>query len=66
MSVLTCPHCNEEIPERGGIVLEDETNMIWKHTKCGGLMRSSVEAEEDAKKFMEKIPSQFKGFTSEI
>lgn len=48
-----CPTCNKEIGEKEVFASDIKTEpTIWKHGPCGGLMRSSKEAEEEAAEFL--------------
>jgi len=47
-----CPHCKREIGEKE-LFLVDKSAEVWKHSisECGGLLRSSEEAEREAREF---------------
>lgn len=47
-----CPHCSKEIGEKSLYVANlDAKPLIFTHRSCGGLVRSSIESEQESKEF---------------
>jgi len=50
-----CPHCQQEIGEKEMFCANPEAKpLVWKHS-CGGLVRSSKEAEQEAEEVLKNL-----------